>query len=138
MDKDATHAAGRVLTPPPPISTRDLKAVLPVSTPVILTGIFELGENPYRRGQPAINEWFGSLNGKAVAVYAGYLYSDSTQGLVGVATSQPDGTSDTYQEYLTPKKDGFVRITAVNGTQVSLIAKDGTTFTFDLGTRTFS
>jgi len=83
------------------------------------------------------NEGIRFLDGKSLAVYAGYLYSDPTQGLVGLATGQLDGTNDTYQEYLTPKKDGFVRITAVNRTHVMLQAKDGTVFVFDLATRTF-
>jgi len=60
IDKDATHVAGLVLTPPRPIATHDPHATFPpLPTPTYLTGIFELRENPYRRSQPAANEWFG-------------------------------------------------------------------------------
>lgn len=44
---------------------------------------------------------------------------------------------DNYHQYLTPTKHGGLTITAVNGTTVSLLAEDGTDFTFDLATPTF-
>jgi len=37
-----------------------------------------------------------------------------------------------------PSKHGFVSITVVNGSLVSLVAKDSTTFTFDYDTLKFT
>lgn len=93
------------------------------------------------------NEWFGNVNGQSVAVFAGSFSTvdqfgkvteDRQQGYVAVAMESKGGVDTDYHEYLTPTKHGAVKITAVNGTQVSLIATDGSTITFDLTTRTFS
>lgn len=138
IDKDATHVAGVVLTPPHPIPTHDPHATFPpLPTPIYLTGIIASVENPYRRGQVAVNQWHDFVNGKHIGVYATSLYGDYDQGAVGVSTADRDGTHDTYQEYPTPTKHGPVQITAVNGTHFTLQAKDGTVFVFDLATRTF-
>jgi len=138
VDKDATHVAGLVLTPPRPIATHDPHATFPpLPTPTYLTGIFELRENPYRHSWAAINQWHDFVNGKHIGVYATSVYNDADQGAVGVSTADRDGTNDTYQEYPTPTKHGPLRIMAVNGTLFTLQAKDSTGFTFDLATRTF-
>ncbi len=99
---------------------------------------------------PIQNEWFGTIGGKGIAIYAGDYASidpdgdvrlDREQGYVAVGITPVGAKShaDTnYEEYLTPTKHGALKITAVNGTQVSLVAADGTAFTFNLDTRTFS
>lgn len=137
VDIEATQIAAVVLTPPVP---RAQRPTLPpqVSTSIKLVGIVDSRDNPFRRTQPAQNTWFGEYNGENMAVFAGNLYNDLSQGLVGVATGlDGDITTAKYTEYLTPQKAGPVRITAVNGTRLTLEAKDGTTFIFDYATRAF-
>lgn len=133
LDIDATRQAGIALTPSRPPS----KDVVLADTPVVLTGILPLRENPYNRAQVAENQWHGYLNGRAVGVWAGITHNDAGQGMVGIAIANQSGAKDTYTEYLTPRKAGGVHITEVNGAIVSLLAKDGTTFVFDLQTMAF-
>ena len=94
-----------------------------------------------------VNEWFGTMNGQAIEVFAGIYSTWSAGGTVEVpgqgyiavgVGSDLSGPNRDYHEYLTPTKHGGLKITAVNGTQVSLVATDGTVYTFDLDTRTFS
>jgi hypothetical protein len=63
-------------------------------------------------------------------VAAGAANNDPQQGFVGVATSGRTGLY-ALNKSLTPTKHGSVHITAVNGSLVTLMAQDGTTFTFD-------
>lgn len=115
------------------------------SSPLPL-GIQSKYPNWWNMKQRVENEWYGNLNGERVSVYAGVCPTflggeavyDPQQGCIGVAVGSRSVADADYHEYLTPRKSGAVRITAVNGTQVSLVAKDGTTFSFDLTTRTFS
>ncbi|MGI8690100.1 MAG: hypothetical protein ACR2M3_16095 [Thermomicrobiales bacterium] len=135
-DIGATKLAVAILTPPRPVSLRNTP--LPLPSPVPITGIVDSRQNPFHRKQAVENSFFGSLNSEHVAIFAGASEDDLMQGVIGVATGQEGSNSeDAYQEYLTPTKHGWVRITAVAGTQVTLVAKDGTPFTFDLNTRTF-
>jgi hypothetical protein len=134
-DIGATKEAAALLASPLP--TRDTQATFPpVSTPSFVYGILNMHENPFRPSHAAVNEWFGTLNGKHVGVYATTLVEDVDRGAVGIATEQADGT-DIYQEYPTATKHGALRIIAVNDVLFTLQAKDGTVFTFDLATRTF-
>lgn len=122
--------------------------ILPTEThPPLPLGIQDKYPNWWNTKQRLENEWYGDLNGERVGVYAGVCPTfsggetiyDLQQGCVSVAVgAATSGPSLNYHEYLTPKKAGSVKITAVSGTRVSLVAKDGTTFTFDLDTRTFS
>ncbi len=124
--------------PAKPAMSSEQIAMTPIPTPISLTGIVDSRQNPFHRKQAAENSYFGSLNGEHIAIFAGASEKDTLQGVVGVARGQVgSNTDDVYQEYLTPTKHGWVRITAVNGSQVSLVAKDGTPFVFDLATRTF-
>jgi hypothetical protein len=123
--------------------------IQPSETPAPLpVGIQSKYPNWWNMKQGFENEWFGSLNNVRLSVYAGSVATmksdggvaeDPQQGYVAVAAgTDVNGPHRDYQEYLTPTKHGAVKITAVNGTLVSLVAKDGTVFTFDLATRTFS
>ncbi|MHB8644335.1 MAG: hypothetical protein ACYDAR_00940 [Thermomicrobiales bacterium] len=111
-------------------------------TPIV--GIQYKYPNAWNMHADVSNEWFGTVNGQPIAVFAGTdstwdargIVYDSGQGYVAVGVGKI--TDNNYHEYLTPTKHGGVKITAVNGTMVSLVAEDGTTFTFDLDTRTFS
>lgn len=100
--------------------------------------------NPWNMHLIPTNEWFGSVNGRPISVFAG-TYStwdargivyDSAQGYVAVGVGNI--VDNDHHVYLTPTKHGGLKITAVNGGTVSLVAEDGTLYTFDLDTRTFS
>jgi hypothetical protein len=113
-----------------------------------ILGIQYKYQNAWNIHQRFENEWFGYIDGQYMAVFAGHVSTvgpggkvteDEDQGYVAVGTgSEINGPDRNYHEYLTPTKHGGLKITAVNGTQVSLVAEDGTMFTFDLATRTFS
>ena len=89
------------------------------------------------------NDWIISTSnvysdGVSIVVFAGSLVADPTQGVVGVAKGNPSDGSIPSTIVNTPSKHGFVRITAVNGGIVSLVAQDGTTFRFDDSTLKFT
>jgi hypothetical protein len=136
LDSQATLVAKVALTPPKPPPTRDPQSV--PSTATRLMGISDSQINPFRLKHPAQNSWFGDYNGEPIAVYAGSLYNDLTQGVVGVATGPAgDIAKDVYTEYPTPKRAGAVRIVSVSGTRLTLQTDDGTQFVFDYVTRAF-
>ncbi len=85
------------------------------------------------------NRWQGVEGNQITVVYAGVLESDLNQGVVLVSQDKLDSTY-TYRapkEIRTPTKHGSVKITAVNGTLLTLEAKDDTGFTFDVSTLAF-
>ncbi len=82
------------------------------------------------------NFWRQFPNDNLFVIVAGAVKSDPQQGFVGVATFQKTGLV-ALNKSLTPTKHGSVHITAVNGSLVTLIATDGTTFIFDDTTYTF-
>ncbi len=127
----------------------EAKNIPPTDTPSPpIQGFFRKYPNSFNMKLPMENEWYGAINGRGVALYAGYfatiyadgrIVPDQQQGYLAVEIGPATpGPSLDYHEYLTPTKHGALEITAVNGTQVSLVAKDGTTLTFNLDTRTFS
>lgn len=69
-------------------------------------------------------------------VVAGAPVGDPSQGFVGVAVWQKTGLR-LLKSTVTPTKHGSVHVTAVNGSLVTLVAADGTTFVFDYVTYTF-
>ncbi len=86
------------------------------------------------------NAWIEQKEGAEITVHAGAMSSGSsdtnwTQGAVFVQQSN----RPVYQidDYLTPTKDGSVRIASASGEQLTLVAKDGTTFIFDVPSRHF-
>ncbi len=85
-----------------------------------------------------LNLWEDSSPSVNLAVYAGSESADMTQGIVYI--QQEDRV--TYQlnsdVYLTPEPDGPVTVTAADGHVLTLSAEDGTTFTFDVDSRTWS
>jgi hypothetical protein len=105
-------------------------------TPTLILGIINGCTTTNASAGLCINAWHGVFNGQRVDVEAwreGRL-GDPQQGfiLVGVALQH-------FEKYVTPQRVGGVRITAVNGMQVTLDSTDSqfplTTFTFDLATR---
>ncbi len=130
-----------------PLIDKGAPATLP-PTPTPALGVqINVWQNPWNPKQPADYLWRGYINGDLVTVWAGSTINllpgggveETQQGYVGVAVGTDlTGPNRNYHEYLTSKQAGTLKITAVNGTVVSLVAKDGTIFTFNLDTRTFS
>lgn len=89
------------------------------------------------------NRWYESKGGDNIIVYAGAEGRDHAQGvlIVAVENSTNPGTKQvsgaTGGHYLTPEKAGAVRIVDAKGEQLTLQSASGTTFIFDVASRTF-
>ena len=92
---------------------------------------------PLPRIVEVTNSWRDYVHGQYFVVWAGALGADPQQGVVVVADQEMTATTPLPQPIKTPTKHGKVRITAVNGSLLTLVADDGTMFVFDLTTRTF-
>jgi hypothetical protein len=86
-----------------------------------------------------INLWQEQGDSYAVGVYAGGVADDPTQGLVVWVRSgpAPEFSDVVSREILTPRRAGPVNVVAANGEVLTLLAADGTTFTFDASTGVF-
>ncbi len=129
--------------PPTPLSATDIARISadvlhPYKPEAWPQGIFENGPADL---PPAVyhieNEWQTDSYGSHLQVYAGSIVSDPSQGVIAVHVTSLDGKSAEGHDYLTPSKHGAVRIVLADGPQLQLISKDGTRFTFDVGTRIF-
>lgn len=144
LHRDATRrveAATNFARNPP---TKDPNTPTPIPTvdhPASRTGIIAGSlpdEDSYVFANKAIidNFYRAFPNSSEFVVAAGASKGDPQQGFVGVAITQKNGLV-VLNTSLTPTKHGSVHITAVNGTIVTLVATDGTSFTFDDTTYTF-
>lgn len=93
--------------------------------------------------------WSGLVAGKDVNVYAGSKADDPgsgvkgwgtiEQGVVIVDTKKPgDKPGKDKDSYLSPTRTGMLTITSENGTCLGLASTDGTVYTFDVATLTWS
>ena len=85
-----------------------------------------------------LNAWQGRAGGGFVSVYAGAAAGDADQGVVVVVTLE-DARHPTLGQQLvkTPSRSGALRVTAANGSLLTLQAEGGTSFTFDIAARRF-
>ncbi|MDQ7096591.1 hypothetical protein REC12_23630 [Desulfosporosinus sp. PR] len=87
------------------------------------------------------NSWVGDINNIRTVVYAGAEGSETgnpKQGVLWVLVFQPDGSilnQDSLKNYKTSALDGSLNIVSVNGNVLTLKAALGTTYTFDIATR---
>ena len=90
-------------------------------------GIFEPAEDILAEWD-FVNYWVGLVGDQWVYVYAGYQDADPTQGGVVVKWhGSPPG------DFIpTPVAAGSVKIVSAQGTVLTLLATDGTTFLFDV------
>lgn len=89
-------------------------------------GIFEPAEDVLPQWD-FVNYWVGHVGDQWSFVYAGVQDADPTQGGVVVV---PNGSPPGY--FLpTPVAAGSVKITSAEGTTLTLLATEGTTFVFD-------
>jgi hypothetical protein len=100
-------------------------------------GIFETGQAPLSRQLRIVNQWQSDAFGTHLQVYAGYLETDATQGIVVIHNTPFSLQGGEGHTYYTPTKVGAVRIVAVNGERLELISKSGSVFTFDVAAREF-
>ncbi len=147
-EKQTAAAIGQTKTTEYTTAHPEAARILPTQSPSPLPlGIQDKYPNGWHMKQRFENEWFGYLNGERISVYAGSVAAfdsngrvvvDPPQGYIAVGVgSALSGPDLNYHEYPTPKQSGAVKITAVNGALVTVVANDGTTFTFNLDTRTF-
>jgi hypothetical protein len=93
------------------------------------------------------NQWYSEQNGKGISVFAGAQRSEPggeksfeeplpgiliVEVIIGQKTLPDEGGV-----YFTPEKVGPVRIVDAEGMKLTLVAKDGTVFIFDVATRQF-
>jgi hypothetical protein len=90
-----------------------------------------------------LNSWSQKTADKTVSVYAGGRHTNpgvtaETQGVVVILVSANSQALPAESgEYLTPTPVSTVRIVAAQGARLTLVAEDGTFFSFDVPTRKF-
>ena len=127
----------------PPASPSPVQATPGHNAPpyVLKEGIFEPAEDILPQWD-FVNYWVGHVGDQWVFVYAGSQDADPTQGgVVVIPNGSPPG------EFLpTPvaagsvrilSTAGGVRILSAEGTRLTLLAADGTTFVFDVVAETY-
>ena len=83
----------------------------------------------------AQNAWGGFIDGHRFTLYAGALQSNPDQGVVYMVTSLPGGKL--FEQYVTPSKQGALRVVSEQNNRLALVALDDTMFYFDIPTRQF-
>jgi hypothetical protein len=107
--------------------------------------IIETNFSPLNSNYRIINQWFADLSGTHITVYAGGRQSDSARGdsvlndlswpgvlVVTVLDENGKILQKKGGVFWTPQNVGPVRIVDANGTILTLAAKDGSTFNFDV------
>lgn len=119
-----------------------------VSRPAGIGTILEASFSPLNSVYRIINQWHGDIDGMQIVVYAGGRRSDaeigdpdekSWPGIVVLAVKDSKGNfvSEKGGEFWTHQNVGPVRIVDATGNQLMLVAKDGTSFVFDVMARQF-
>lgn len=109
-------------------------------------GIYDFGQAPFSAGSfPVRNSWSGLVGSDRLEVYAGGQSSnhDGTPDLAAVRVVEANETANHCHYEWRPLGDytlvghRWLKITAVNGTVMTLTTDDGATVTFDLVARRF-
>jgi hypothetical protein len=79
------------------------------------------------------NAWQELINGNYILIFAGSLARDPDQGVILVESDSPGGSGG----YLTPGKNGAVRIVEVKGYRLVLETQTKVIFYFDVPARSF-
>lgn len=107
-----------------------LYSITPVIEP---TGIYDDERHKaqwYKFGFKVENAWFGLVNGNIVTVFAGAPISDSQQGTLQINMVMPNRLFD--GEFITPEKNGALRVIAESNNRLTLVTTNGTTYYFDV------
>ena len=83
------------------------------------------------------NLWQGERDGTVYQVLAGAQPDDSSQGLVIVITGQSGALKRSQNTFLSPEKNGALRVMGAQGSMLILQDANGGTHLFDLTTLTF-
>jgi hypothetical protein len=109
----------------------------PVFTPERPVGIIEMGDPTfYNEGYDIQNSWQRQIDNYWAQAYAGSLLDNPEQGVVIVTWDLPNAPSGGV--YLTHVRAGSVRIVAEQNYRLTLEAKDGTVFYFDVPGQKFA
>jgi hypothetical protein len=128
-DQAKARALGANKADSPPAPQPSSKPPTPLPT-----GIFEEKQAPFPPSQIRVNNrWQGTVNGQEVIVFAGMTHDN--QGVV-VVLNRKDGHLADMNSYNAPVKSGL-RVTAENNGQLTLQSENGSTFTFDVSSRSF-
>jgi len=129
--KAAASLATRIAVEPTAAPYHPYPAIKAGSGAIVQSGMSALPPQLYNFQ----NHWFEDEPDWPVVVWAGALAQDLEQGVVVV---DAEGNEISLRgEYLTPGRDGSVRVISAIGEQLTLQATDGTTFVFDLPSHSF-
>jgi len=121
----------------------------PEATYTIATGIayFLPPRDTLPKSFAMSNMWQNKIKDQWILLYAGSLVSQTTpnpgkleQGILYIFTILSEdiaGRHPKIENYLTPAIVGSIKITKVEGLNFTLLAEDGTIFTFDLSSHKF-
>jgi hypothetical protein len=110
----------------------------PVSVPRFAAGqgtIVETGWSPVSKAYEFENQWGEESRSEALAVYAGAVRHDPSQGIVVVLMAKIRTGKDGY--YPTSTRAGSVRVVGAVGERLRLMATSGAQFVFDVPTRQY-
>lgn len=98
-----------------------------------ITGIFE-GQGQEIRPSVAVinNGWAGFVQDLYILVFAGSLVDDPTQGVLYVLKISDDRTRSEWSRYLTPSKNGSLRIVREENSRLLLSSDLGSPYYFDI------
>lgn len=148
LDEQKRKTAGALAptrTPKPPMPSRTPRPTATLAFGWLLCG----GAANSLEPQYNMRCWQGELNGQYYQVMAGRegRWGDIAQGILTITTLSPDGQWHRIGTFLTPEKQGEVRIASVDGLMVYLVPDDyqppdakitpipGVVFVFDIATR---
>src|SRR6266536_3168684 len=97
--------------------------------------IVETGWSPVSKAYEFENQWGEESGSEALAVYAGAVRHDPSQGIVVVLMAKIRTGKDGY--YPTPTRAGSVRVVGAVGERLRLMATSGAQFVFDVPTRQY-
>ena len=104
--------------------------------PAWRSGVIDSGLAPFPAAMYQFeNQWHEIVNGAHLKVYAGSLGKDASQGVVVIQRISLDNHAEAPQEIRAPAGVGSLRITAAQGTLLTLKSSQGTAFTLDAATR---
>ncbi|HET9493698.1 MAG TPA: hypothetical protein VFR15_05665 [Chloroflexia bacterium] len=148
---DASMRTAIAMYPPPPgydpaaEYTPVIATPFPTETPRIYPYIatengriysHSLEDDPIGKMMGHVNRWTGSIEGRLITAYAGYVRYREAQGrLMTVEENPQDPERSLYQNYDSPTQSGSLRIISEAVWRITMQSADGTTFVFDLATR---
>jgi len=136
MDQEAILAATAAVMPTLVPSGPPTPNPFEPTLPPLPRGILEGGGDSFSSSDFIVqNMWQDQIDGIWVMIHAGANGDDHTQGALSVVWRLPTGIQG--GRYPTPQKSGSIRIIAVKNMLVSVVAQDGSTYTFDLTKQTW-